>query len=198
MGCMSTARPGLRERKKRQTREAIQNHALRLYQEQGYDATTIEQIADAADVSPSTFFRYFPTKSETVLYDRLDPVFVDMLLRQSPDKSLPTAIRDAMRETLEGLGAEGLALEVTRMRLVAEVPELRGAAAQNIDSSVPVFVEAIAQRIGRDPDDEDVLMWVGAMTGVILVALFRALSREEDPLAAIDRATSYLADGLQL
>jgi AcrR family transcriptional regulator len=64
---------GLRERKKAKTRAAIQAHALRLFAKQGYDETTIDQIADAAEVSQSTFFGYFPTKEDVVLHDRFDP-----------------------------------------------------------------------------------------------------------------------------
>ena len=63
---------GLRERKKARTKAAIQEHALRLYREQGYAETTVEQIAAAAEVSPSTFFRYFPAKEDTVLTDLMD------------------------------------------------------------------------------------------------------------------------------
>ncbi|HUJ75276.1 MAG TPA: TetR family transcriptional regulator, partial [bacterium] len=72
----SPAPTGLRERKKAKTRAVIQQHALRLMKEQGYQATTVEQIAEAAEVSPSTFFRYFPTKEDVVLYDVLDPVLM--------------------------------------------------------------------------------------------------------------------------
>src|SRR5689334_8868896 len=57
---------GLRERKKRRTRETIVAVATRLFVAQGYDATTTAQIADAAEVSSSTFFKYFPTKADVV------------------------------------------------------------------------------------------------------------------------------------
>src|SRR5438552_19010789 len=67
---------GLRERKKAKTRAAIQRHALQLFREQGYEATTIEQIAQAAEFSPSTFFRYFRTKEDVALSDDLDPQFM--------------------------------------------------------------------------------------------------------------------------
>ena len=65
-------RPGLWERKKARTRAAIREHAFRLFREQGYDATTVDQIAEAAEVSPSTFFRYFPTKEDVVLQDDME------------------------------------------------------------------------------------------------------------------------------
>lgn len=66
--------PGLRERKKAKTRAAIQHEALRLFREQGYDETKIEQIAAAVEVSESTIYRYFPTKEDLVLWDEFDPL----------------------------------------------------------------------------------------------------------------------------
>src|SRR5207249_11115573 len=92
-----TTPPGLRERKKRKTRWAIQEHALRLFAQQGYDATTVEQIAAAADVSPSTFFRYFPTKEDVVIEDEYDALIVAAMAAAPADlKPLP-AIRHGMR-----------------------------------------------------------------------------------------------------
>ena len=65
---MSTTsqRPGLRERKKQRTRRTIVDVATRLFAEQGYDATTLVQIADEAEIAPSTFFNYFPAKVDIV------------------------------------------------------------------------------------------------------------------------------------
>ena len=73
---------GLRERKKIKLRRSVQREALRLFAEQGYEDTTVEQIADAADISTTTFYRYFPTKEDVVLDDDYD---------RSPSTSSPAA-----------------------------------------------------------------------------------------------------------
>ena len=94
------ARPcGLRERKKARTRAAIRQHALRLFREQGYTETTVEQIAEAAEVSPSTFFRYFPTKEDVVLQDDFDPIAIAKFEALPTDMHPVAALRAAMRET---------------------------------------------------------------------------------------------------
>src|ERR1051325_569606 len=84
---------GLRERKKAKTRWTIQENAFRLFAEQGYEATTVEQIAEAAEVSPSTFFRYFPSKEEVVLQDDFDPVIYEVLVAQPAELSPMEAVR---------------------------------------------------------------------------------------------------------
>src|SRR5882762_11429779 len=85
--------PGLRERKKVQTREAIRSAAYRLFAEQGYDATPVDQIAAAADVSPSTVFRYFPTKEDIVLTDEYDEPMADVLRGRPLDEQPLASVR---------------------------------------------------------------------------------------------------------
>src|ERR1700751_6204579 len=90
--------PSLRERKKARTRASLREHALRLFREQGYQATTVEQIAAAAEVSPSTFFRYIPTKEDLVLQDDMDVRMVEAFARQPADLTPIAAVRGAMLE----------------------------------------------------------------------------------------------------
>ncbi len=77
----------LARRKKAATKHAIQDHALRLFVEKGYDATTVEEIAAAAGVSHMTFFRYFPRKEEVVEYDEYDPLLEDLIAARPPDEA---------------------------------------------------------------------------------------------------------------
>src|SRR5450432_3257165 len=104
------ARPaGLRERKKARTRAAIRQHALRLFREQGYAATTVDQIAAAAEVSPSTFFRYFPTKEDVVLQDDFDVLALAAFESLPGDLSPIAAFRAASAAAFAALSADELA-----------------------------------------------------------------------------------------
>src|ERR1700741_4261783 len=115
--------PGLRERKKIKTRQAIRREALRLFDAHGYAATTVEQIADAAEVSPSTFFRYFPSKESLLLADDLDPLILAAFEAQPPDLSPTEAIRRAYEDVMARLPAEQLEFENPRQRLMFSIPE---------------------------------------------------------------------------
>src|ERR1700730_14935464 len=92
---------GVRERKKQKTRESIQRTALRLFEKQGYEETTIEQIAAAVEISPSTFFNYFPTKEDVVLYDAYAPVAKTSENERPKDEPLNVGLR----KVLESLAA---------------------------------------------------------------------------------------------
>ncbi len=107
----TTVAGGLRERKKARTKIAIQEHAVRLFRDQGYAATTVEQIAEAAEVSPSTVFRYFPTKEELVTTDEIDPVIFAAFADQPAELSLLQAWRGAMHVVFDRLTDAEIATE---------------------------------------------------------------------------------------
>ncbi len=158
---------GLRERKKAKTKAAIQHHALRLFQEQGYAETTVEQIAEAAEVSPSTFFRYFPTKEETVLTEFLDSEAFRLMVQAPAEMSPLEALRNAVERTFGSMSEEDLRLELTRNQLINNVPELRRGMLAELTRPMGMLAEAVALRLGRDPEDPDIRMYAGAVVGAI-------------------------------
>ncbi|MCW2902925.1 MAG: transcriptional regulator, TetR family, partial [Streptosporangiaceae bacterium] len=88
-------RPGRRERKKRRTREALVEAAFELFREKGFEATTVEEIADAVDVSSRTFFRYFASKEDVALTfqeEQLAAVLAALAARPA-DEPVVTALR---------------------------------------------------------------------------------------------------------
>ncbi|CAM5418378.1 TetR family transcriptional regulator [Leifsonia shinshuensis] len=192
-------RPGLRERKKARTRAAIQSHALRLFTEQGYDATTIDQVIEAAEVSASTFFRYFPTKESVVLFDDFDPQIVAAFLAQPAELEPVAAMRVALREAFGGLSAEQLEEQRERLALVLEVPALRGAMLDQLSQSMLLVSETIADRAGRRRDDFAVRTIAGAIVGSMFAVLAQLA---DDPTAEladlVDEAFSFLEGGLRL
>ena len=91
---------GLRERKKERTHEAIRDAALELFHEKGYEGTTVDDIAAAADVSPRTFFRYYASKEE-VLFSKFDETLEllhDFLHSFPPEVTVGEALRAALNE----------------------------------------------------------------------------------------------------
>jgi len=190
---------GLRERKKAKTRAAIQRHALRLFREHGYTATTVEQIAEAAEVSPSTFFRYFPTKEEVVLYDPTDLPMFAAFEAQPPEVSPIQAVRNAMRQVFGGLSHEELVGQVERDELIRSVPELRSAMIDTFVDGIQMFSEILAKRIGRSPDDLGVRTWVGAFVGAAIAVYLAATDlKPEDYFELFDAVLQQLEAGLPL
>ena len=194
---------GLRERKKIKTRAAIREHAMRLFKAQGYNETSVEQIAEAAEVSPSTFFRYFPTKEVVVLADDIDPIVLQVLADQPADLPPMQAIRMAVAAVFEQLTPEDIDREVERQRLVYAVPELRQAMMTLLYRSIDMIASAVAARLGRSPDDFEVRVFAGAVAGAVLGGAVPggATGPELGPDGTFDgaiKAIEFLAAGLPL
>jgi AcrR family transcriptional regulator len=191
--------PGLRERKKARTRAAIQRHALRLFREQGYYATTVSQIAEEADVSESTFFRYFPSKEDVVRYDEFDPRVVEVFRAQPAGTKPVAALRQAIRQVFGELTPEQQADLRERMDLIMGVPELRTNVVDEMAEPMRLFTQLLAERSGRRPDDPAVRAVVGAVLGVSVATMF-AYSQDPDAdmAAMLDEALGYLDAGLPL
>jgi AcrR family transcriptional regulator len=194
-----SARPGLRARKKAKTRAAIQQHALRLFREQGYAATMVEQIAVAAEISPSTFFRYFPTKEDVVLCDDLDPLLIAAFDAQPPELSLVQAMRGAIHAVFFELPPDEMQQQLERSQLILGVPDLRMRMLDQFAGLVQLVAELVSRRAGRRVDDVAVRAYAGAMMGVLLSAL---VVGQEDPsadvVAAMDASLAFLEAGLPL
>jgi AcrR family transcriptional regulator len=193
-------RPGLRERKKARTRAAIQEHALRLFREQGYDATTVEQIAEAAEVSPSTFFRYFPTKEDVVAYDALDPVMMAAWRAQPAELTPITAMRNAMAEVFGAIDKEQIDEMLSRGRLLYSIPELRSAAITELLRTVQMVCGELSIRLGRPADDFELQVFGGALMGAMLAALMPMVEGKSvepgEMMAMVDRALAFLDEGM--
>ena len=190
---------GLRERKKAKTRAAIQEHALRLFREQGYAETTVQEIAAAAEVSPATFFRYFATKEDTIVFDRLDPVLIELFRSQPPELSPTEALRGAIRQSLDTLTEAEWVLESERQQLVMKAPELRVRMLDQLYEGIDLLASLAAERTGRAPDDIAVRAWAGAVVGVVMATYQHLVVDDTLPkyLATMDLALDQLA-GLPL
>ena len=173
---MSTS-PGLRERKKARTRATMQREALRLFQRNGYAETSVEAIAAAADVSPSTFFRYFPTKEDVVLADFVDEAMIERFVEAPAELDFFDAMAHAVRVGFGEMSDEDLALEQLRNNLIRTVPELRRGMIAEMVRPMLLLAEAIGRRTGREVDD-DIRMFAGAAVGALLLVTPEALSEE--------------------
>jgi AcrR family transcriptional regulator len=161
---------GLRERKKERTRAELQRHALRLFRDRGYAATTVDDIAAAAEVSRSTFFRYFGTKEDVVLFDDVDPV-MERVMHGLPDGTpLLEAVRTVLRESFGSLDDEARALEDVRMGLARSVPQIAAVLRERNAFGVEHGARMVAECTGRAPDDPEVLLFAGVVIGARLAA----------------------------
>ena len=155
----AAARPDLRERRRRETRGEISAVALDLVEAHGYAATTVEDIARAAGVSPRTFFRYFPTKEAAVLApdDDVEAELVAHLQRAVPGTPLLERVEAAFASLVARLArqpADDVVPRVLRVRrLVLADPALTAAALGLQAQQADRVAALVAAAAGTSPDD---------------------------------------------
>jgi AcrR family transcriptional regulator len=194
---MPAASYDLRERKRTRTRLMIQAEALRLFAEKGYESTTVDEIAFAAAISPRTFFRYFPTKEDVVLWDEYDPIAPDMFAARPDDESLAESLRAFIREAVGGLYRRDRDQLLLRARLLSSVPELRARMLEQ-QSTAAEDLSALLAGSGRGAADELGLRVIGGAFFVAVTAAIDAWQRDDgksDLLALVDQAIDALAEG---
>ncbi|MFE3579646.1 TetR/AcrR family transcriptional regulator [Streptomyces vinaceus] len=170
MGSSPTAPTGLRERKKAQTRRTIQEVALRLFLENGYDATTVEQIAAGAGVSHMTFFRHFPTKEAVVESDDYDPMIARLIESRPRHEDCLTALHRALGEGLRTVYAADRDALLVRTRLILTTPALRARVWENQHTTQQLFTEALSDR-SRGKSELAVRVLSGAALAAVTTAL---------------------------
>ncbi|MFI5763103.1 TetR/AcrR family transcriptional regulator [Streptomyces sp. NPDC051563] len=163
--------PGLRERKKAHTRRTIQEQALRLFLAQGYQNTTVEEIAAAAGVSHMTFFRHFPTKEAVVESDDYDPLIARLIEERPRHEDSLTALRNALVHGLEAVHAADREALLVRTRLIFETPALRARTWDNQYATQQLLARALRS---RSPAESELATRVVAAAG--LAAMTSALA----------------------
>jgi AcrR family transcriptional regulator len=183
---------GLRERKKAETRRAIQEHALRLFIQKGYDTTTVEEIAAAAGVSHMTFFRYFPTKHAVVENDDYDPLIAELIRARPAGEDPLTAIRRALTGALRRMPAAEMSTVLVRARLILGVPDLRARQVETQRTTRELFAEAIAGRGDTTPFDRQVLAAVALSALTVAIDTWATGDGSEELPNLVDRAFAAL------
>ncbi len=190
-----------RERKKQQTRQALRREALRLFGERGFDATTIQDITDAADVAPRTFFLHFATKEDVLLGDAREGVaeFAAVLRAQPADQDAFTAVRDSV---VALLAVDDTPVEETRLqaRLMIEAPSLVGRVYEHYVEFENIIARAVADRYGLDAERDAYprLLSTCAMTAVRVALVLWYERGEEQPLSeVVSELFTILGSGLQ-
>lgn len=170
---------GWNDRKKAKTQATIQREALRLFKEQGYTETTIDQIAEAAEISRITFFRYYPSKADVVLcdIDAIDKAIMETTLSEPPETSLIQALRNALAKVYLESPEKELKILTERHLLLRTVPELRTATLNYNARKIRLISELVAKRTGRSSNDFAIRNLSGAIGGIWMAAW---ISTEDD------------------
>lgn len=196
---------GLRERKKEQTRRNIEDAAIRLFQERGYAATTVADIAEAADIAPRTFFSYFPSK-EAVLFGDFDESFDGLsahMDRRGPEETTFDAVRAWIGDLISD-EAHDHERDACRRRLIVDNEALTAHERHLMGRFERLLAENVARDLGDEPDDLQPRLVAAAAIAALMAMSDKGAEDghehkggiDEEGLAQLDDAFAFLRGGI--
>jgi AcrR family transcriptional regulator len=189
--------PTLRDRKRARTRQALVEAATALFERNGYDETTVADIADAAEIGTRTFFSYFASKEE-LLFPESDArvrAAVEAIEHRGPDDGPAEVLLRALRRIGDDSDDLGSRLAALRLRLIRTVPAVRGRALQIQGDAQREIARHLAAAFPARLDEVGAAALTGAFVGAVTAALqvlLEDLDHLDDPAqvqAAVRRAT---------
>ncbi len=196
----TVARPGLRERKKQQTRETIARVALELFAERGYEHTTLAEIADAADVSKRTIFAYFESKEDILFCD--EPMFYEQLKDKLEQRSPGATTVDALRDFLSSVVSMDEDARL-RKKIIHSDESLRVSERGRSARIEQLIAESIARDLDAEPGDVRPPLVAASVTAAFNAARDRLEAESGEPvsheqaMAILDEILEFLQGGLE-
>jgi AcrR family transcriptional regulator len=187
----------LRDRKKDRTRRTLQAEALRLFAQQGFQATTIEEIAAAAEVAPRTFFRYFPTKEEVVFWSEHQPMLAGFVAARPDHEPAAEALRRGLVDGLASFYEQDRERLLERSKLACRTPALQPRWRQQQAELAAGMAQILAHRLEVRAGDLEVRAIAAAIAAALLVAIeeWQAHDGQGNLGALIDRALGSVLAG---
>jgi AcrR family transcriptional regulator len=194
-----TPRLGLRERKKQHTRETIERVALELFAERGYDATTLAEIAEAADISPRTIFGYFQSKEDILFCE--EPAYIEKVRDALQQRPAGATTVDALRDFISSMPPPD-DQTMLRKQVVAANPDLQMKLRAHIGLLEDVLSESIAQDLGAGPDDVRPALVAASMTAAFATVrdrleATRSMPDHQEVMQILDQVLEFLRGGLE-
>jgi len=192
------ATPGLRERKKQRTREAIVESAFELFDQRGFDGTTIADIAEAAEIAPRTFFSYFPSKDDVVFHDfeESQAMIASWLHDREPGTNAIDALQAGIASTAEEAGPVDPRQKRCRKRLISENESLAAHSEHLKGKLADLLAEAVAKDLDDAPGDLRPRLVAGAFAMAIGVIEDMPDDEIEHSAETIDNLLAFLRGGL--
>jgi AcrR family transcriptional regulator len=187
---------GLRERKNARTREAIERAAAELALEQGYDHTTVDQIAARADVAPRTVYVRYPTK-EAILFDQDEGAASFREWVEGTDDDLVERLTRFVQRRIDA-SQEDADLRRLKMRAIWTDPYLRRVLRGKLEAAEQLIRASISSELGLPADDSGVHVFAAAITGLFITMAEKAVAHPDsfDPLSECARGLLFLRAGL--